>query len=168
MTIKEARKTANLSQLQASLVTGIPLKTLQHWEAFESNPESSGAREPSRGVKELVIEKILTYNKLNFKIGNDSVKNYAKICKKFSADTVDWSSLDEFQYYTTSNQDWEESSDNAHGGIDVSWAFQLSDEEIEMRAAEKLYEQLMNELELAYSDGWDSDNFKIIYDKYSF
>ena len=65
MTIKEARKQAGLSQRETANLTGIPVKTLQHWEAFENNPENSGARKPSKGIKELVISKILSYNKEN-------------------------------------------------------------------------------------------------------
>lgn len=168
MTIKEARKQANLSQMQTALITGIPIKTLQHWEAYENNPESSGSREPGRGVKELVVEKIINYNKPQFKIRNASVENYANICKKFAKDTFEWGRLDECSFYTTNGSDWEETPDNEHGGVDVSWAFHLIDEEIEQRAAEELFEQLMNEIDLADSDGWDADNFKIIYDKFNF
>lgn len=168
MTIKEARKTANLSQAEAATLTGIPVKTLQHWEAYENNPESSGAREPGKGVKELVIEKILNYNKPQFKIRNSSVEKYAEICKKFSEETAEWGGLDEYKFYTTDGSDWTETADNANNGADVSWAFNLSSEEIEHRAAEELFEQLMNELDLADSDNWGSDGYKNIYDKFNF
>lgn len=168
MNIKEARKIANLSQAEAAVITGIPSKTLQHWEAFENNPESSGAREPGKGVKELVIEKILNYNKPQFKIRNASVEKYALICKKFSEDTADWGGLDEYKFYTTDGSGWTETADKANNGADVSWAFHLSSEEIEQRVAEELFEQLMNELDLADSDNWDSDGYKNIYDKFNF
>lgn len=168
MTIKEARKNANLSQAEAAAITGIPVKTLQNWEAYENNPENAGAREPGRGIKELVIEKILNYSKPEFKIRNSSVEKYAEICKKFSSDTSEWGGLDEYKFYTTNISDWKETSDNAHDGVDVSWAFHLMNEEIEMRAAEELFEQLMNELNLADSEGWDSENFKKIYNKFDF
>lgn len=168
MTIKEARKTANLSQLSASLITGIPLKTLQHWEAYENNPESAGAREPGRGVKELVIDKILSSNQPKFKIKNQSIANYANICKKFAANTAEWGGLDENSFYTTSYSSWAETSDNAHGGVDVSWAFHLSSEEIEMCAAERLFELIMEQIELADSDGLDSESFAAIYEKFNF
>lgn len=168
MTIKEARKIANLSQAEAATLTGIPVKTLQHWEAYENNPESSGAREPGKGVKELVIEKILNYNKPQFKIRNSSVEKYAEICKKFAADTAEWGGLDEYKFYTTDGSDWTETADNANNGVDVSWAFHLSSEEIEQRAAEELFEQLLNELDLADSDNWGYDGYKNIYDKFNF
>lgn len=168
MTIKEARKIANLSQAETATLTGIPIKTLQHWEAFENNPESSGAREPGKGIKELVVDKILNYNKPQFKIRNSSVEKYAEICKKFAEETADWGGLDEYKFYTTDGFGWTETADNANNGADVSWAFNLSADEIEQRAAEELFEQLMNELDLADSDNWDSDGYKNIYDKFNF
>lgn len=168
MTIKEARKIANLSQAEAATLTGIPVKTLQHWEAYENNPESSGAREPGKGVKELVIEKILNYSKPQFKIRNSSVEKYAEICKKFAEETADWGGLDEYKFYTTDGSGWTENTDNVNNGADVSWAFHLSADEIEQRAAEELFEQLMNELDLADSDNWGSDGYKNIYDKFNF
>lgn len=168
MTIKEARKIANLSQAETAMITGIPVKTLQNWEAYENNPSSSGARNPGKGIKELVIEKILNYNKPQFRIRNASIKKYAEICKKFSADTADWGGLDEYKFYTVDGSSWTETADNANNGADVSWAFHLSAVEIEQRAAEELFEKLMNELDLADSDNWDSDGYKNIYDKFNF
>lgn len=168
MKIKEARKIANLSQADAAAVTGIPVKTIQNWEAFENNPESAGAREPGKGIKELVIEKILNCHKPEFKIRNASVEAYAEICKKFASDTAEWGGLDEYKYYTTDDSDWKETCDNSHNGVDVSWAFGLSEDEIQMQAAEQLFEQLMAELDLADSDEWSADGFKTIYDKFNF
>lgn len=167
MKLKEARKIMGLSQSATAALTGIPIKTLQHWEAFENNPESAGAREPGRGIKELVIQKILN-DKPTFKIHNESVNNYAKICKEFAAQTADWGSLDDNRFYTTHGTTWAETPDNAHNGVSISWAFQLTEYEIEQRASEKLFEQVMNELDLADSDSWGAECFKIIYDKFNF
>lgn len=160
MTIKEARKMAGLTQASMSIWLGIPTRTIEDWETEKRNPP--------KWVERLVVEKLQNINKPEFKIYSDSVKNYAEICKSFSKDTSEWGGLDDYSFYTTDSSSWEETSDNAHGGVDVSWAFHLSDEEIEMRAAEELLEQLMNELNLADSDGWDSDSFKAIYDKFNF
>lgn len=160
MTIKEARKMAGLTQASMSIWLGIPTRTIEDWETEKRNPP--------KWVERLVVEKLQKINKPEFKIYSDSVKNYAEICKKFSYDTEEWGGLDGYKFYTTDGASWEETSDNAHGGVDVSWAFHLTDEEIEMRAAEELLEQLMNELNLADSDGWDSDSFKAIYDKFNF
>ena len=160
MKIKEARKAAGLTQAGMSLELGIPKRTIEDWETEK--------RTPPMWVENLVIEKLQSLNKSEFNINSESVKNYAEICKSFSKDTAEWGGIDDFKFYTTKGTSWEETSDNAHGGVDVSWAFHLPADEIEMRAAEELLEQLMNELDLADSDGWGSDSFRKIYDKYNF
>ena len=159
MNIKEARLQAGLTRVKMSELLGIPIRTIQDWELEK--------RVPSEWVKRLVVKELKRMSN-QFKIKNSSVEKYAEICKKFSSDTADWGGLDEYKYCTTDGSDWKETCDNSHNGVDVSWAFHLSAEEIEQRAAEELYEQLMNELDLADSDGWDSDNFKTIYDKFNF
>lgn len=46
--------------------------------------------------------------------------DYIESCIKFAADTKDWAGLDSYKYYTaTQNGNWEESCDNAHGGLGV-------------------------------------------------
>lgn len=97
-----------------------------------------------------------------------TVTNYIKLCKKFAKDTAEWGNLDGFQYYTTNSVDgWRETSDNSHDGIDVSWAFHLTDEEIEQQAAEQLFEQLMADLNIAVSDGWEKEDYKMLYEKFA-
>lgn len=55
MTIKEARKSVGLTQQALSDWLGIPKRTIEDWEAERRNcPE---------WCKNLIIEKILTYNK---------------------------------------------------------------------------------------------------------
>lgn len=159
MTIKEARLQAGLTRVQMSELLGIPIRTIQDWELDK--------RVPSEWVKRLIIQEL---NRMSTQsnIRNSSVKEYAEICKKFANDAAEWGEVDEYKFYTTNGSDWEETCDNSHNGVDVSWAFHLSADEIEQRAAEELYEQLMNEIYLANSDGWDSKNFKTIYDKFNF
>lgn len=161
MTIKEARQQAGLTQAKVSLLFGIPKRTLEDWE--------TGKRTPSEWVVNLVVDKILNWNKPQFKINNESVKNYADMCKKFAKDTAEWGGLDNYKFYTTSKsyEQWEESSDNANNGIDISWAFHLSDEEIEMRSAEELLEDLMNELDLAVSEEYEIEQIEEIYKKFN-
>lgn len=159
MNIKEARLQAGLTRVKMSELLGIPIRTIQDWELEK--------RIPSEWVKKLVIQEL---NRMSnqLKIRNSSVEKFAEICKKFASDTAEWGGLDEYKYYTTDVSDWKESCDNFHNGVDVSWAFHLSAEEIEQRAAEELYERLMNEIYLADSDGWEAEKFKIIYDKFNF
>lgn len=159
MNIKEARLQAGLTRIQMSELLEIPIRTIQDWELEK--------RVPSKWAKNLIIKE-LNRRSNQLKIKNSSIEKFAEICKKFSSDTAEWGGLDEYNYYTTDANGWVETSDNAHGGVDVSWAFHLSAEEIEQRAAEELYERLMNELYLADSDGWEAEKFKIIYDKFNF
>jgi len=94
-----------------------------------------------------------------------SVNEYTLSCIAFSNDSAGWLVLDEQRHYTSdifnpSDRLWSESSDNAHGGLDVSWTFQLSVAEIEKNAKIK-YRQLFDELvDLAIDEGW--------YKNYSF
>lgn len=55
MSIKEARQLAGLSQSAINREIGIPIRTLQDWEA--------GKRTPPSWVERLVIEKILSLAK---------------------------------------------------------------------------------------------------------
>lgn len=160
MKIKEARQKAGLTQAQMSTVLGIPKRTIEDWETEKIKPRA--------WAESLVVKKLENFNKPAFKINNSSVLNYAEICKKFSADTTEWGDLDEFKFYTTDGSEWKETCDNAHNGVDVSWAFQLSNEEIEQQAAEQLYELLLEELNLAMSDGWDTEDFEMLCNKFNF
>ncbi len=60
------------------------------------------------------------------------LKDYIESAKNFSEETKAWGNLNEYAYYTTTGNSWEESCDNASGGIDISWAFHESAEKIEI------------------------------------
>lgn len=156
MTLKKARIEAGMTQSELSATLGIPLRTIENWE--------SGSRQLKPWLENLIIGKISS-----FKIANDNVKIYSAICKDFSHATADWSELSDFKFYTTvAGHSWEETCDNAHGGIDVSWAFHLSDFEIEAQAGETLYDLLMNELNVAIDDGWDLSQIQALYETFDF
>ncbi|MEG1880155.1 MAG: helix-turn-helix domain-containing protein [Oscillospiraceae bacterium] len=53
MTLKEARKKANLSQTKAALLIGVPLRTWQNWEG--------GKRIPPDYVERLIIAELLRH-----------------------------------------------------------------------------------------------------------
>lgn len=53
MTIKEARQQVNLTQKALSEWLNIPKRTIENWEG--------GKSEPKDWIKDLLIEKILTY-----------------------------------------------------------------------------------------------------------
>jgi len=50
MTIKEAREAKDISRAELSRRLGIPIRTLENWDA--------GVRTPPEWVKKLIIEKI--------------------------------------------------------------------------------------------------------------
>ena len=60
--------------------------------------------------------------------------DYLTICKEFANDSRTWSALEESRFYTTDISLWIETPDNAHGGLDVSWAFHRTESEIEQMA----------------------------------
>lgn len=100
----------------------------------------------------------------------ENIKKYEEICKCFATESSEWNRLDNLTFYTTASHSykgWKETSDNAHGGIDVSWAFHLKPEEIESRAAEELLKSLLDEFQAAVSDGWELEEFESLYHKYN-
>lgn len=153
MTIKEARTQAGWTQATLASYLNIPKRTIENWE--------SDARKAPEYVETLVVNEILRRSAPpipKFSIRSETVKRYAEICKSFSRDTREWSYLPFENFYTTDGSfDWKESSDNAHDGIDVSWAFKLSETEIEYTAAEQLFNLLLEEVNLAVSDEWEPD-----------
>ena len=72
-----------------------------------------------------------------------TVKEYTNICIKFAEDTAEWFALDNYKFYTTSIFGWKESCDNAHGGIDISWAFHMDGMEIRERAPQEFINELV-------------------------
>lgn len=92
---------------------------------------------------------------------------YINAAIKFAEDTKEWGWLSEQQWYTTTNStnNWIESSDNAHGGMDVSWAFHLSEKEIRERAPYQFINEIRELLQVAVDDGWDKDGLQSILDK---
>ncbi len=160
MTIKEAREKAGWSQAVMAQIMGIPKRTIENWE--------SGVSAPPQYVSDLIVADIARRTQPpapKFRIHNSTVKNYAEVCKKFSHDSADWLRLPD-NFITTDSGDWKETSDNAHGGVDVSWAFGLDDAEIAYRAAEELYENLRSDIQIAVDDGWNPDQLEAILEKY--
>ena len=93
------------------------------------------------------------------------VENYMKICKAFMQDTIDLDCVDIYKHYTTSTSGWEETSDNAHGGYDVSWAFHKTTEYIEQNAHYKLIEELNNTIEWLLDEGCDKEQVEKVVEQ---
>lgn len=160
MTVKEMIAAAGMSQTTFAKYFDIPLRTVQEWcGGRRQMPEylKLMAAEILGLLPNILIDKMMIDMKGINSITNSTVKTYSDICKAFSHDSSGWSNLPFSSFFTTDGSGWKETSDNAHGGIDVSWAFGLSDEAIEHSAAERLFELLMQELQVAVDDDWDSE-----------
>ena len=88
------------------------------------------------------------------------LKDYIESAKIFANETKDWKNLNEYAYYTTKGDGWEESCDNASGGIDSSWAFHEDAEKIEKEAGQHLIDEIANRLEQGIDEGWDADQLQ--------
>lgn len=163
MTIKEARNKIGWSQALMSEIMKIPKRTIENWE--------SGVATPPSYVEKLIVDDIERRKAPRvpeFRIENSSVERYAEICKAFAHESAEWSHLPNSFFTTDGSYDWKESSDNAHGGVDVSWAFGLDDYRIEYSAAERLLELLREEIQLAVDDGWDIESLEETLKKFNF
>lgn len=76
--------------------------------------------------------------------------------------------LDDGYYYTTSSDwlGWRKSSDNAHGGLDVSWAHEADNTYIIACYAQEYTEQLLNELQQAADEEFDGQQLQTLYGRY--
>lgn len=163
MTIKEARNKIGWSQTIMAEIMKIPKRTIENWE--------SGVATPPPYVEKLIVDDIerrMIPRVPEFRIENSSVERYAEICKKFANDSREWLRLPDSFFTTDGSFDWKESSDNAHGGVDVSWAFMLTDKEIEYSAAERLLELLKEEIQLAVDDVWNIESLEFTLEKFNF
>lgn len=60
-------------------------------------------------------------------------KEYLAACQNFAKASQSWERLDQSRFFTTRSVEpggWCETCDNAHGGIDVSWAFHLDEDRV--------------------------------------
>ena len=73
------------------------------------------------------------------------IKEYTEICKKFAKETQCLRSLNG-DFWMTHKHSFYASRDARLGGIDVSWAFHLSDKDIEAMAPQKFVDLLVRDL----------------------
>ena len=88
--------------------------------------------------------------------------DYQLACVKFSKDTQDWSALESGKFYTTLGNGWNESCDNADGGIDVSWAFWKNGWDAVQDAREWYQHEYDAMCQLADDDKWDAEQREYI------
>lgn len=91
-----------------------------------------------------------------------TLENYKKVCKEFAKNTMEWGRLYDTAHYTTWGRGYNISADNIIGGIDVSWAFHLSEEEIEQRARKEYCYNIECLLRTADDDEWNDDEIDYI------
>lgn len=92
--------------------------------------------------------------------------DYIESCIKFAADTKDWAGLDSYKYYTaTQNGNWEESCDNAHGGLGVDWAFLLSESNVMRFAPEWFIRECHDKLISLIDNNVDYDTLRKAIDE---
>lgn len=92
-----------------------------------------------------------------------TITAYTNAAIKFAKDSADWADMDPRAFYSTSNTDiWEETCDNAHGGLLLDWAFHLSEDEIRASAPQKMLDQLASMLDQAIDEEWDAEQLGAI------
>lgn len=85
------------------------------------------------------------------------IEEYKEVCIQFAKETKDWNQLNKYKYYTSNGNSWEESCDNAHGGLDISWAFQMKENKIKELAPQKFVDLIKEEIQTAIDNDLSSD-----------
>lgn len=88
------------------------------------------------------------------------LKDYISAAKTFAAETQEWGNLNGYSFYTTTGDTWEESCDNASGGLDISWAFHEDSAAIEKEAGQHFIDEIAARLEQGIDEGWDADQLQ--------
>lgn len=93
-----------------------------------------------------------------------TINEYTTAALRFAKDSAEWHEIDERCWYTTGSMSttddwWEESSDNANGGLDLKWAFHESDEAIRKEAPQRFINEIADLLEQGIEEGWDAEQF---------
>lgn len=94
---------------------------------------------------------------------------YLNACLDFAKESKKWYDLDPRKpYISTTGDGWEESCDNANGGIDVSWAFHLDAKTIRDRAPQKFMDCCTDLLQCGLSDpSTEHDFIQSVYDLFT-
>lgn len=97
---------------------------------------------------------------------NYNFNEYKNGVLSFVNDTKSWNSLDKYKFYTTCGElvskDWEETTDNANGGLDISWAFHkknITEDEI----LTHFYKEIINILNANIDNCTEIENIQFNY-----
>lgn len=93
---------------------------------------------------------------------NYNFEDYKKGVLSFIEDTKNWGNLDEYKFYTACNSydNWEETTDNTNGGLDVSWAFH-KENVTENEILEHFYKEVINILNADIENNTPIKNIEI-------
>lgn len=92
--------------------------------------------------------------------------NYLVSCLAFARESKEWMDLDEYKFYTTSENDyWRETPGNEHDGYDVSWAFKLTEDEITKKSSRELADMIKSEFEQAIDEEFDIEQIRALINK---
>lgn len=92
-----------------------------------------------------------------------TVKEYINRCLGFAEDTKKWGGLNEGFYTTGEFNGWHESCDNWNGGLDVSWAFHLSPEQIKSEGAQHFVDELATLIRCTADQCEDERDAEMLY-----
>lgn len=94
-----------------------------------------------------------------------TVKEYINSCLQFAEDTREWGGLNEYHFYSTTEGCgyWYESCDNAEGGLDISWAFNLTAEQIRDEGAQHFVDELATLIRCTADQCEDEQDTEMLY-----
>lgn len=93
-----------------------------------------------------------------------TISDYINDCVDFARETEEQETFDVYKHYTTVGKGWEESSNNAKGGVDVAWAFHMSPLAVTRFAPQYFISGVADVLSQAIEEEWDKERMKGIVD----
>ena len=91
------------------------------------------------------------------------IKDYTENCIKFAEETK-CKSLNPYCYYLTDGFSWNETCDGNGGGLDVSWAFNMPNNEIKKLAPQKFVDLIHEEIITAIDNDLSADEIGELVD----
>ena len=92
------------------------------------------------------------------------IKDYTENCLKFAKESKKWQALNPYRFYLTNGFSWNESYDGNGGGLDVSWAFHLPNNEIQKLAPQKFIDLIHEEITTAIDNDLSADEIGELVD----
>lgn len=134
---KSAREELGMTQKEISEKLNIPKRTWQDWELEQ--------RMPPEWASNLILkemEKMKQKQEWHF----GGLEPYTAAAIKFAEDSKEWPAdvINSLEFVThRTDGTYEETCDNsAEGGLDVSWAFKLSEEQVRENALQKFADEI--------------------------